>query len=141
MSSLSLDDLQKLKQLTDSFMCRLVRSPVVKSYLEDEGNLDELRVRLKTSLEMIKSKPEIAANPQLSAMLPLLENPMIADALGDTKVFRDQIMAVVNEYLKMEDPMPDDSGVSLDPSLLGAAKSDDEVEDLDTLPDDHKKEL
>lgn len=91
----------------------------------------------------MRENPEVRKNEQLAPILPMLENEQLAGALADTAVLKEQIMGVVNHYMGIADPMPEGEfgDLSLDPSLLTGAKSDDDVDDLDTLPDDHSKEL
>lgn len=56
LSSLSVEEMMKLKKLTDSFMYKLVRSPVVKAYLDNDDTIEQLRIRLKTMLDQVRGK-------------------------------------------------------------------------------------
>jgi hypothetical protein len=53
LSSLSVEEMMKLKKLTDSFMYKLVRSPVVKAYLDNDDTIEQLRLRLKAMLDQV----------------------------------------------------------------------------------------
>lgn len=65
------------------------------------------------------------------------------DMMEDTSKFRSEIQKVVDFYMTMPDPDADGTAFSgFDPSILAnLAKSGDEDDDLDNLPDDDKSEL
>jgi hypothetical protein len=123
-------DQAKLMQMVHSMIWNVVRSPVVERYLSDPGAMDELRMKLQEGLAKVK------ATPQLQAQLAGVEE--FERLLSDPEEFRKTIDKVVEAYKEMPNPDPDGelarSFANFD-QLAGLAKADDEVDDLDELPD------
>eukprot|EP00952_Eustigmatos_sp_NYUAD-ZCMA_P010686 43703-Eustigmatos_ZCMA.PRE.1 len=97
--------------------------------------MNELRLKLKDSFEKVQQNPEVAAQIQ-----PLLTDDFRA-MLEDTGKFREELQKVVDFYQQMPDPNADGNAFDFDISALaGMAKAaDDDMDDLDNLPDDDKE--
>ena len=51
-------DMGKLMKMYHSFLWQFVRSPVTINFLENDANLDELRLKLKDSVDQINKEPQ-----------------------------------------------------------------------------------
>ena len=52
-------DMGKLARMYQAFIWKLVRSPIVKQYLESEEMMEELRKKLKESYERVADDPKV----------------------------------------------------------------------------------
>jgi hypothetical protein len=128
-------DMSKMARLYQSFIWKMVRSPVVAQYLENDEAMEMLRQRLQQSLDQV-----LARNDDMTAQLKPLLNDEIKSMVNDPVKFREELHKLVDLFMNMPDPMAGE-GPDMDFSAFGGMPKadDDDLDDLDNLPDN--KEL